>query len=87
MESSYSTNGNTFHGMGITVGETRTPTCPATLDYSSLSLYRDLESRTDPYSDSLFKTQKKVDERTANICRAFRLTCRSSNDLRSSFVP
>lgn len=57
MESSYSTNGNTFQGMGITVGETRTPTCPATLDYSSLSLYKDLESRTDPYSDLLFNSE------------------------------
>ena len=78
MESSHSTNGNTFQGMGIAVGEARTPTCPATLDYSSLSLHRDPESRSDPCSDSLFRSQTELDERTASICRAFCLTCRSS---------
>lgn len=75
MESSHSTNGNTFGGTGwYRRRDARTTTCPTASDYSSLSLHRDPESKFDPCSDSALHKL----ERNANICPPFPLICRRS---------
>lgn len=62
MGSSHSTNGNTFRRNGwYRRRETRTTTCPAASDYSSLSLHRDPGSKFDPCSDLALRKLKPTD--------------------------